>query len=403
MSHHEVFLFGKMCVTLPHEDRLIEYRKGCGRMRISSILACCLCLFLLASCGQSLEGEQGNLAGEEKIMKNGLPIIAQLSPSTSPTATRDAKVEEIAAREDVQSGMFGKPIEKAVDSLAVQEIEGEAVDAAIQEVYGAIAKYGVIFSDSDEEGKSVWIGVKEPDERLDQLVSALQKKVDHGEILAERIVFFQCDKTQVEQYALMDEVGAVLQKQYGGKGSYSVTVNVVTNVVEITHDFLTEDQMNQIEKQFSKEVFSFEQEGRLVAGVGEQSITYSEETTETPFDEGEIIVAVDNQSILASSGSLTFYKTPEVPHKLEVGQRVQIEITGGVLESYPAQAGAKYIEVLPEYVPDNAKLTEREVVKKAIEMVGEPLAIQSIQYDAERDEWKIVFLNVEQEEIEITL
>lgn len=63
-----------------------------------------------------------------------------------------------------------------------------------------------------------------------------------------------------------------------------------------------------------------------------------------------------------------FYKYPNAASELKVGQRVKVEDTGMILYSYPRQGSAKYVEVLPEYKPENATLSESAVIVKAIEM-----------------------------------
>ena len=87
--------------------------------------------------------------------------------------------------------------------MAVQGIEGPAAIQAVEKVYGegGIHNEGVIFIENQTRGaeqSGVWIGIKEPDERVQQLLDLLQPKVDAGEILAEPIYIFRSPHTEKE-------------------------------------------------------------------------------------------------------------------------------------------------------------------------------------------------------------
>ena len=62
------------------------------------------------------------------------------------------------------------------------------------------------------EQSGIWIGLKDPDERVQQLLDLLQPKVDAGEILAEPIYIFRSPHTEKELYELQDEVAAALKE-----------------------------------------------------------------------------------------------------------------------------------------------------------------------------------------------
>ncbi|WP_243298017.1 hypothetical protein [Bacillus litorisediminis] len=64
------------------------------------------------------------------------------------------------------------------------------------------------------------------------------------------------------------------------------------------------------------------------------------------------------------------------------------------MESYPGQGTALYVEVLPEYKPDGADLSESEVVQVVIQKAKEngiegTIAIRELTYDSKTDAWKV--------------
>lgn len=97
-----------------------------------------------------------------------------------------------------------------------------------------------------------------------------------------------------------------------------------------------------------------------------------------------------------------FFTYPNAAEELKVGQRVKVEVTGFILHSYPGQGSAKYVEVLPEYKPKNAKLSESEVIEKVIEITKKKsdgwMIIRSIAFDEEKAVWKVEVKQGEQDD-----
>ena len=137
------------------------------------------------------------------------------------------------------------------------------------------------------------------------------------------------------------------------------------------------------------------------AEPGEPTTTYLDQKfTSTPSTEGTYVMQVDKEGMLvvdtmpkdfgSTGGGEDFYnavifKYPNAVEELKVGQRVIVEDTGFILESFPGQGGAKHVEVLPEYKPKNATLSESEVIVKAIDMVEKKsegmVIIRTITFD----------------------
>ncbi|MCR2821492.1 YobA family protein [Lederbergia panacisoli] len=113
---------------------------------------------------------------------------------------------------------------------------------------------------------------------------------------------------------------------------------------------------------------------------------------------GNTVLAVDSQpqDFSATGGVKEYYNAisfSNVKEKLEIGQRVRIEVDGPVMESYPAQANAGNIEILPTYKPDQANLTEAQVVKEAVKIAETKSdwfpAIRHVEYFEAEAIWKV--------------
>nr|WP_246363906.1 DUF3221 domain-containing protein [Halobacillus locisalis] len=99
-----------------------------------------------------------------------------------------------------------------------------------------------------------------------------------------------------------------------------------------------------------------------------------------------------------------FSNRPEV---VEVGDYVQVSYTN-VMESFPAQAGARETEILEDAQPEDADLKSSEVIKSAVAQAkeevktpahrGEYFNVKEIEYDEESDQWEVVFETTTKEE-----
>lgn len=149
----------------------------------------------------------------------------------------------------------------------------------------------------------------------------------------------------------------------------------------------------------------------MIPKEGEPDTFYPEkEFTDRPSKEGDYILQLSEDGFLAVSaqghvynkatGELHFGAThfsfPEAAKKLKIGQRVEVEADGPIMESYPGQGGALYVTVLPEYKPAGANMSESQVVRKAIPEAektsgDELLIIRDISYNAETSTWTVNF------------
>ncbi|CAM3131115.1 DUF3221 domain-containing protein [Filibacter tadaridae] len=359
---------------------------------------------------------------EWEVLKTveGRDIIAELEQTTEETRIRDEKATKVVNQEDYKNGLFGKPSPDLAEEMTVQGIEGMVVIDAFNEVYGGYegtANAGVTFFEWKSGGakqSGIWIGIKNPDEKLNKLVSTLQEQVDNGEILAKYIYFYHAPHTEKEINTLTSTVFSSLDRvrrlhEKPDSVSASVSVDTITEDIEIGHDFITEDQKDILRKEFSDYKIVFEQEGKLVPTGDEPDITYpSDKTTTTPSTKGSYVVNVTDKGMTVVSAKARNYSGtggkeehfsaisvayPDADKKLKVGQRVVVEYTGSISLSYPGQGRAKFVEVLPEYKPKNANLSESQVVKKAVEIADEKStwvpAIRSIQYDEPSKVWKL--------------
>lgn len=383
------------------------------KKRIGFMLMLSIAL-LLAACGTA--GENAKLDSEEKAaanlalkeksnVVNGREIIAELVQTVTETANRDKVVKE-----QQESGMYGEihgdGPEELLEDLAVQAIEAPAVFGAIEKVYGSdkFRSIGVLFLEN-----GIWIGIKEPDERLDEVLKLLQPQVDAGDILAEPIYFYRSAYTEKDLELLQEEVVEALKPMHAERGSFGISSDIPTGNIEITHDFLKEEQQEELRKQFADYTIHFEQQGRLIAEPGEPTTTYPDQAfTTTPSTEGTYIMQIAEgemlvvdtmpQDLSANGGVDDYYEAvhytyPGATDDLKVGQRVKVEGTGFIAMTYPGQGGAKYVEVLPEYKPENAKLSESEVVVKVIDRAKKKadgiVIIRFIQFDEQAANWKI--------------
>ncbi|MCM3744337.1 DUF3221 domain-containing protein [Sporosarcina luteola] len=352
--------------------------------------------------------------GKKSLKKvSGREIIAELKQSVKESPERNKAAAAQTESYEYKEGLFGEPTPELAEDMAVQAIEGPTAIEAVEKIYGGYAgfeKEGILFFENQMSGAEqagIWIGVKEPDERVQKLLDELQPKVDAGEILAEPIYIFRSPHTQKELYELQNEVGRALKGMKSEWGSYGLSVNTITGIIEISHDFLKPAQQKELENMFPDKTFQFEQEGRMVAEPGESSIIYPKQTfTDTPVSEGGFILSAEEGQFFIAGGTegAVYYNFSEAD-KLNVGQRVKVEASGGIMLSLPGQGSAKFVEVLPDYEPVGATLSESQAVAKAIEMTDGKtapgyLVIQEISFDEKEMKW---IFKIIQDEKEATL
>ncbi|WP_052712129.1 DUF3221 domain-containing protein [Domibacillus indicus] len=374
---------------------------------------------LLAACQPADQGEPDKEPAAEAFNPKN-HIIAELEQTTENTAVRDEAFKKVQQNETLTGGYLGEVTPELEEEFGVQSIEAEAVQQAIREVYGSISGVGVFFLGTSSDEKSepgVWVGIKDPDERFDQLVSRLQKQVDEGRILVKYVHLFQSDFTEQESNDLMKKAASALDRAARShptpdRVAYSVSVDVRTGVIEVGHDFLTEEAKQGIESQFPGQDFHYTQEGRMVPLPGEPDVEYPEPAvTDKPQTNGSWVMSVSKKGLFVmgaasadfSAGGgeeehygATSYSFPEADKKVKVGQRVLVEASGPIMESYPGRGRAKFITVLPAYQPEKADLTEEEAVRAAIQKrqaAQKTEAIRHVKFDEQTDQWTITFVD----------
>jgi len=351
-------------------------------------------LLTVAGCGTS-DKEQITLGQGSEVEKKETEreIIAELEQTVTETPERDKVLAEIEEQPEFRDGIYGKPTDGLAESLSVQQVEGSIAIAALEEVYGGqkgFHKEGILFFGADED-PGFWIGIKNPDERLDELLQILQGKVDSGKILAKYIHIFKSDFTEEEQWALTDQVHMEVRKMSEefhnpGSASMGISVDTLTGNIEISHNFLSDEQKEQLKELFVDHIIIFSVQGRMAPKEGEPDVLYPEkEFTNVPHSEGNFILSVEENRFFTGS---MYYDFTDAQKKLKAGQRVIVTDTGSIAMSMPGQGTAVLVEVLADYRPDGADLTESQVVAIAAE---KPIGfIEKIEFDQDADQW-IVF------------
>lgn len=382
-------------------------------------------IFILVGCGTTGQDVSNASGTEWEVIKeiNDRKIIAELEQTTNNPQLRKKKAEEVLV-----SPEFTEMTEEFKEDIAYQLIEAEIVMSTIEDHYGGHSGFyqeGIIFMENKDLGSEypgIWIGIKNPDERLSKVLDTLQEKVDDGEILAKYIYFYQNDLSQADMETLTEKVSASVlefaqQHEKPNQVSWNIYVNPNSNTIELTHNFLVEENINQLQSSFADYEFNIVQDGRLVPTSDEPDVIYPDKKTiSTPSKEGSYVVTVDENGMLVVAASANdfsdtggvseFYgaihlQFPGANKKLEVGQRIKVETSGPILESYPAQGTAIFVEVLPEYKPADADLSEFVVVRQAISQAFEkslwhPI-IRNLEYDADADVWTV---SIQQEDMQ---
>lgn len=116
---------------------------------------------------------------------------------------------------------------------------------------------------------------------------------------------------------------------------------------------------------------------------------------------GMLVVSAEAKDYSRTGGNEEYYDAVWVsyaPGDVEVGEYVKIKFDGAINDSYPGQADVREIEVIPGSTPEGATLSDTEALNKALttETFGnEILTVQTIEFDANQDEWTIVLKNTD--------
>lgn len=124
-------------------------------------------------------------------------------------------------------------------------------------------------------------------------------------------------------------------------------------------------------------------------------------------ERGRIVISVDKNHFLVVDSyphhspagifySAISFEYPNASEILKIGQRVEVESAGPINQSYPAQAVAKKVKILPDYKPEGATLSESEVLRKAIEIAEQKSnwvpGFRYINFDKNHKVWNIGIL-----------
>ncbi|REB11586.1 hypothetical protein DVB69_00115 [Sporosarcina sp. BI001-red] len=145
-------------------------------------------LLLIGGCGtEGTDGRADDSSAEQDnwgAIKNvsDRDIIAELKQTVEESPQRELASQEQLTSMEYTEGFFGDPSKELEEDMTVQAIEGPAAIEAVQKVYGGddgFDKEGVLFFENQQNGATqsgVWIGLKAPDERLQQVLDILQQK-----------------------------------------------------------------------------------------------------------------------------------------------------------------------------------------------------------------------------------
>ncbi|OXS77478.1 DUF3221 domain-containing protein [Domibacillus enclensis] len=375
---------------------------------------------ILAGCGEGTSSVPEKPEKKEQTAEQEKNFFVTLEQTTDDPALRNAAYEEALKSETLTGGYLGEITPELEEDFGVQSIEFYTVTEAIQSIYGDFHDDGILYLKNSADGAEepgVWVGIKNPDERADELARRLQVYVDEGKIVAKYIHLFVSEYSDQDNQDLMYEVSKAIKPMRDAmpepdRVANSISVDTITRTIEIGHDFLTEEQMKKLKNQFNEYEIAFVQEGRMLPLPGEPDVEYPDEpVTNERTNEGSWVMDVSADSMLIVSAvskdfsenggdseyyGATYFSFPNAEEKLKIGQRVIVEASGPIMESYPGQGSAKFVTVLPAYQPDGAELTEEEVVRKALEKRGDTGHIEGIRhilFDKETGEWTVTFVD----------
>lgn len=330
-------------------------------------------------------------------------VVAELKQTTENTKLRDAAYEKVKKSDTLTGGYFGENTPELQEDMGVQSIEAEAVMSVINALYGNFYDYGIIYGKnrmSGDEEPGFWVGIKNPDKRADELVRRLQKQVDEGKILAKYIHLFESEYSEKDNEVLMYNVSKAIKPLREAmpepdRVTLGISVDAVTRTIEIEHDFLTKKQRSELTKQFSEYKLAFTQSGRMLPLRGGKDVDYPEHAvTHKPSAKGSWVMDVSTENFLVDT---TYYSFPKADQKIKIGQRVIVESSGYILESFPGQGRAKFVTVLPAYQPEKADLTDDEAFRQALlspELNKSPVyTVERVAYDSALDKWTISLLD----------
>ncbi|WP_235045600.1 YobA family protein, partial [Geobacillus kaustophilus] len=135
-----------------------------------------------------------------------------------------------------------------------------------------------------------------------------------------------------------------------------------------------------------------------LAGCSGQTDRYAIEGYVVRKEGGSIlVVSSDPQDFRSTGGLKEFYNAilvSSAPARVNIGQKVQVWIDGGIAESYPGQGKAGKVLVVPSSPRDGASLSEEEAIRQALKQEESRLehmipVIRAVHYDKQADTWMI--------------
>jgi hypothetical protein len=113
-----------------------------------------------------------------------------------------------------------------------------------------------------------------------------------------------------------------------------------------------------------------------------------------------LVVSTERQNFSATGGMDEYYDAvwlSDAPEEIEIGQQVQFEIDGMMLQSYPGQARAKTVLATAIQDPEASELSVEEALRRALisgEVEGNKvLVVLSIRHFENSDSWEIDLKN----------
>ena len=109
-----------------------------------------------------------------------------------------------------------------------------------------------------------------------------------------------------------------------------------------------------------------------------------------------LVVSTEKKDFSSTGGVKEYYDATwlsNITNEIKIGQQVQFEIDGMVLDSYPGQAKAKEVSVVPILKPEASRLSVDEAVNHALTSSevdrNKVMVVISIRYYQESKVWEI--------------
>ncbi len=122
-------------------------------------------------------------------------------------------------------------------------------------------------------------------------------------------------------------------------------------------------------------------------------------------DDSMLVVDPEAQDFSETGGTDEFYdaiRFSDIPDHVELGDHVRVWYDM-VADSYPGQASAAHVEVIPSQSPEGATMTESELLNQVLEAhqaeISELVVVDSITYDSRNELWEVILNGVWDDDI----